>query len=227
GAPTPLSYAVALRFEAVMVARLSWQGEASRLGDLLNICAALGLGGRAKKRPDTLGIPRGIPPSAVAERLEQLKKDYPEYKTTFIRKGLPAAIVGEIRRTARAHFTVLVAPARALIGERYRKAASGKSAKARWDSLAAWLRTQTELAAWEELALVLLRLDEPEAKSPVDELRAFLGKESFTIRINRIQLVLPDRDDLTPKAEARLEIKHRTDQKTKTLLFKQEGMKRD
>src|SRR5262249_27382324 len=159
GAPTPLSYAVALRFEPVVEARLAWRREAGRLGNLLNLCSALGLATATDGRPATLAIPRGLNLAQGARRVKQLKEAYPDYRTTFVRKALPEAIVEEIRRTARAHYRELVVPARALAGQRYQNAGRdfrAPSEDRQWAKVAAWLKDQTELAAWEELALVLL-----------------------------------------------------------------------
>jgi hypothetical protein len=69
-----------------------------------------------------------------------------------------------------------------------------------------WLKEPSELAAWRSLALVLLNMEDPAAEDPVTRLAGFLNREKFELRIEMLELELPQTSGLTPRAEATLDL---------------------
>ena len=108
GAST-LTYAAVMRFDTVIDASTLRQ----RLDRERNLAAALGLIGPFPDSPPLLVIekPPGFKLSMAKERLQELQKAYPQYKTEFVRGGLPEALLREVDRAAVTNYEFLLDPA--------------------------------------------------------------------------------------------------------------------
>jgi hypothetical protein len=77
-------------------------------------------------------------------------------------------------------------------------AAPDRETRARWRPVREWLKAPAELAGWRGLAWTLARLADPGAPEPVNDLASFLDKDTFSIDINSINLIIPDALDVRP-----------------------------
>jgi hypothetical protein len=218
-----LTYAAVMRIDTVLEASTLRQ----RLDRVRDLCAALGLVS-VPDRPPVLVIER--PPAfRLADargRLKELQTRYPDYKTEFVRGGLPDALVRVVDRAVAANYDNLLEPARELVLSRLRKAGEGnEETPARWHAVRDWLLgNPEELSAWRELALVLLRLRDPFAPDPVTALATFLQQTTFSLEPKRITLELPDSQRGRVPSSAALSIYHpRTSSKGSALVFEQAG----
>jgi hypothetical protein len=103
----------------------------------------------------------------------------------------------------------LLEPAREEVLRQLRRVGpnSGES-PARWNNLLQWLNDPKELAAWRELARVLVLLFDPKRAEPdpVKELESFLKRESFEIDLRRLSFELPDRLNKRPTGDLTIHI---------------------
>jgi hypothetical protein len=219
-----LTWGVVLRLDRVIEERSRFDAEKAKLTRLLNICSALGLATPAKERPAVLVVPRGITLAEVKARLAELKARYPDYPRAFTRKVLPDAIVPKVRQVARGSYQALLAPARQEVLRHLRQAGKGREdSEAAWEGVRVWLKEPAELAGWRTLAVVLLRLDEPDAEDPVSTLATFLAQKRFTINPARLTLEVPDRGRARPRAEARFVVLHPASDRQPALAFEPTG----
>src|SRR5262249_11312401 len=98
---------------------------------------------------------------------------------------VPDAVEGAIAQAAREQYRALLAPARAEVLRRYR-ASAAKDAAGRWADVRAWLQSTRELEAWNELAMVLLRLFEARPEAPVPALARFLGEKQVPLTFETV-----------------------------------------
>jgi hypothetical protein len=213
-----------LRLERVLEARTSWDEERAKLARLLDIATALGLAPATTARPAVLVFPRDLTLAVCKARLAELKEAYPDYEKSFLRDGLPEAVLPRLRQAARRQYELLLRPARAVVLERLRKAGTGnQETSARWEAVAGWLKQPEELTAWRELTRIVLRLDVPSAPEPIEAIVAFLGKKQFTIEVRSFTLEVPELRSLLPRAEARLVILHPQSKRQPALAFEPSG----
>ncbi len=206
GVDPPLSYAVVKEFGSVTAARQQWEAARDRLRRLRDVGAALGLIDGLKGKPPVFVVPAdGLTLQQAAERFQQLRTDYPDYEAVFAQgKPLPAAAAADVRARARANYERLLEPARALVLLKLHEAPSGDPAapdretRARWGPVREWLKAPAELAGWRGLAWTLARLADPGAPEPVNDLASFLDKDTFSIDINSINLIIPDALEIHP-----------------------------
>ena len=206
-------YATALHFDRVVEARVEWERERDKLERVVDVIAALGLVGEIKGRPAVLEIPRppDFPLERSSSRLAELQAAYPGYPAEFVLKGLPDAIIPEVRQAARTNYEYLLQPGReAVLRQLQPGGSNGEDSPARWAKAGEWLAAgPAELADWRQLAMVLARLNDPSAIDPVTALASFLQKTSFSIDINQFTLLVPFRNsDIKPVAGADLTIYH-------------------
>jgi hypothetical protein len=206
GVDPPLTYAVVKEFGSVAAARGQWVASRDRLRQLRDVGAALGLIDGLKGKPPVFVVPAdGLTLEQAAERFRQLGDDYPDYDAVFAQgRALPAAAAAEVRARAQANYERLLEPARALVLLRLHKAPSGdptapdRETRARWLPVREWLKAPTELDGWRGLAGTLARLADPGAPEPVNDLASFLDKDTFSININTINLIVPDALEVRP-----------------------------
>ncbi len=206
GVDPPVTYAVVMEFGPVTAAREQWQAARDRLRRLRDVGAALGLIDGLKGKPAVFVVPAdGLTLEQAAERFKQLKADYPDYEAIFTQgKALPATATADVRARARANYERLLEPARALVLQKLHEAPSGDPAapdretRARWRQVREWLKAPAELAGWRGLAWTLARLADPGAAEPVNDLASFLDKDTFSIDISTINLVIPDALEARP-----------------------------
>jgi hypothetical protein len=206
---SPVTHAAALGFDKVTQARADWEEVKPRLEQVRNAAAALGLAGPVKDRPPVLVIPKGITLEQARDRLKELQKAYPNYKTEFTLADLPDAMKPEVRQAARTSYDYLLEPGRAEVLRQLRQGGSGdKETPARWAAVRDWLKDPQELDAWRVLALTLARLQTLDAVDPVTALASFLQKTSFPIEIRRLTLEVPDDLKVRLPDSAKLEVYH-------------------
>jgi hypothetical protein len=222
-----LTYAVVMRFGEVVAARARWDSMKPRLSRVRNLAAALGLIPASTEHPGSLVIE--LPPKFLIKDagplLQTLQGAYPNYRSEFVRAGLPDAFAKVVESRARIAYDNLLAPTRALILQRLKDAGTGASESvSRWNGVRDWLKSEPEdLAAWRTLAVILVRLYNPEAADPVSELAAFLGQTAFTIEIKRLTLRVPEDLNVKVPPTSLLSIYHPEPNKTEpALVFEQE-----
>jgi hypothetical protein len=222
-----LTYAVVFHFDEVKEAKSRWEGMRARLQRVRNLAAALGLTPATPERPATLAIekPPKFTMEEAAARLEALKTAYPAYRSEFIRDGLPDPFMKVVDAEARLDFENLLAPARELILQRLKEAATGpEETPARWNALRDWLKSEPEqLAAWRTLALFMSRLYDRNSTDPVSDLAAFLQQSAFTLEIKRVTLRVPEELNIKVPPTAQLLIFHPATSKMEpALVFEQD-----
>jgi hypothetical protein len=222
GSPN-LTYAAVMRIDTVQEASTLRQ----RLDRVRDVCAALGLI-TVPDRPPVLAVekPPAFKLADARARLRELQNKYPDYKTEFVRAGLPDALLREIDRAVAMSYNNLLEPARELVLSQLRKAGEGdEETPARWHPVRDWLlRDPEELSAWRELATTLLRLRDPHSVDPVTALATFLQETTFSLEPKRITLDLPDSLRGRVPSSATLSIYHpRTAPKAPALVFEQVG----
>lgn len=203
-----ITYAAALGFDRVAQAKAEWEEAKPRLEQVRNVAAALGLAGPVKDRPAVLDVPKGVTLEQARDRLKEMQKTYPNYKTEFTLADLPDAMKPEVRQAARTSYDFLIEPARAEVLRQLRQTGSGKETPARWAAVRDWLKDPPELEAWRVLALTLARLQSLDAVDPVTALAAFLQKTSFPIQIRSLTLELPDDLKVRLPDSAKFELYH-------------------
>ena len=207
GTEPPLTYAIVQGFGSVASSRERWEAVRGRLRRLRDIGAALGLIEQVRDKPNLLVVPaNGLKLTDAAERWRKLKDAYPEHDATFAEgQALPSAVAAEVRGRARRNYERLLEAGRAQVLKKLDEAPSGDAAgpdretRERWRPVRDWLKDPRELAGWRELAWTLARLADPAAPDPVDDLASFLDKDTFTIRISKIFLDVPDAAGVGPR----------------------------
>jgi hypothetical protein len=204
GAASPdLTYQTAYNFERVRHAAAELDGLKKRLEGFRDLTTALGLGGSPARA--LLVLPIGFTAAAAADRLRDLQKAFPEFKKSFPEVKVPEAAKADIQQAARASYKPPLVQAGQDVVLRHLQEASpgGPETVKTWQSIRPWLAEPADLAAWRVLARVLLRLAEPERQDPdpVADLAAFLARDSFEIRLQRLTLELPDILRLRPDGE--------------------------
>jgi hypothetical protein len=219
-----LTWAIALRFDRVVEARLTWEADRKRLSGLLDVTSALGLATASKERPALLVFLRGFTLAQARARQDELREAYPQHAKTFTVDALPEAIVPKVRQVAGNQYRSLLEPGRAEVLRQLRMAGRGtKESVLKWRAVRSWLREPAELTSWRFLAGVLLRLQKKAPEDPVEALADFLGKKQFTIEPRSLVLELPETSDLKPRAGARLVIMHPATGKQAPLAYETSG----
>jgi hypothetical protein len=210
-AASTLTYdATVLQFENVVKARTDWETDQERLRRLLDLTAALGLTD-VTDRPPVLVVTKQFTLPKASEKRASLERDYPNYQREFIFERVPEAIRAQVSQTARDNYDKLLQPARAAVLKQLQEAGGGTEETAsRWATVVQWLRTTKDFDDWSVLAGVLIRLRsaDPDAVNPVRALEEFLSKKSFTIKVQRLTLEIPESLDVKPLADAKLSIFH-------------------
>jgi hypothetical protein len=212
-----INFASAYRFDSVIEARATWDTHKAKLTQLLNIAAAVGLSPATKERPAVLVFARDFALARCKERGDELKAAYPDYAKSFVRKGLPEAILPRLTQAVRRQYEHLLEPARAEVVRQLRQV-NGRE-EARWKGVRAWLKQPDELLPWRELVRVLAQLSDTIHPDPVSVLQEFLAEKQITIKVQSILVEIPELRSLKPRAEARLTIQH----PNTTLTFEQAG----
>ncbi|HVS37625.1 MAG TPA: GTPase domain-containing protein [Gemmataceae bacterium] len=212
GVDPPMAQNDLQAFDAVAAARGRWEAAYGGVRRLLEAGMALGLvTPDPKDRRDLLAFPSRDPkkeqtPAYFRLLFRRVQEAFPDYETAFMRgETLPTAVSGDVRRTAKDIYDEVLEPARAEALQQLQQAPSGDPARpnaetpARWRLVRDWLKAPKELedpeqptkpAGWRGLALCLARLADPNAPDPVTELADFLAKDSFTIQMSSLTLVL-------------------------------------
>jgi hypothetical protein len=215
GAATTLTHeATVMRFDEVSTARTDWEVKKGRLQRVFNLCTALGLAAADNKRPSVLAIPRRFMLSQARERRNALELSYPHYKKEFVFEEVPEAIRPVVDQAAHTSYAHLLEPAQALVLKQLEQGGGGDETKARWDNVRRWLRDPKELQDWRVLAGALIHLHDPagspppESADPVSALADFLDRTSFTLKIRRLTLEIPESLECKPATDAPVSIYH-------------------
>jgi hypothetical protein len=182
--------------QRVQETRHDWETTRRRLQRLLDLSAALGLGGQLAPRPAPLALPRKPPFTTgdSAERLQRLREAYPRYKEEFVLAGLPEAAVGDIRQAATNNYDLLMEAGRDVVLRRFQETGTGdRETPQRWGEVRQWLmKDPEELRAWRQLGEVLTGLKDGSRVDPVSELAEFLGRDRFPLELKRVAVEVPD-----------------------------------
>lgn len=216
-----LTYETVLRFDRVLTARAGWESDRDRLRRLLDVSSALGLVPATAQRPAVLSFGPDFTLSQARERLSALEQAYPDYKKTFAREGLP---LPPLARVIRSRYESLLVPARAEVLRQLKLGGSDKEeTPKRWEAVRVWLKEPTELASWRQLALLLLRMEDPLADDPATVLGTFLNRETFDLTFDSVQIEIPASRLLVPRAEATLDLYAGGEGKSPTMTFRPSG----
>jgi GTPase SAR1 family protein len=195
-----LTYAAVLRFDRVTSARRDWEQLERRLKNLRDLTAALGLAGnlpRGERQP--LDIPEHFSVSQSSNQLERLARLYPELVKRLSKVELPDAVFADLRRAARVSYDHLIEAGRQVILDRLQQgSASGPETPTLWGGVREWLAGPSELRDWRVLAMLLERMDVPDAPDPVTALASFLGQDRFDVNIERVTLEVPFDRNVVP-----------------------------
>jgi hypothetical protein len=179
-------------------------------GDLLAVEQALvtlqeraalfGLAGDLPDQPAVLHFPaeavayEGLR-KQVQERLERLRKSYPQFAAGPLPPQIPLGVAEELHSAAQVSYEKLLTPVRTEIQARVQKLGEGRESPRAWQELAdGWLALQAEndLYEWRELAVLLARLaGRPQPSDPLTQLNGFLRQQSFALPLERVALRLP------------------------------------
>jgi hypothetical protein len=229
-----LTYADAMRFYEIKDARVGWEVDRDRLSGLFDLLACLELVKEVPERPPLLVFTatefrwtdtgwQGVGSfglKSVPGRLSRLKSDYPNHARDFA-AILPDRIAELVRQKTRENYTALLAPARAEIERQLRKTGGGTKDPATWSEVARWLGTSRELSAWNELALILLRVIHEQPEAPVPALERFLAVKEVTLELRTVVVEIQRFSALEPGDEP-LKIVWRGEQ-NKELSFNRRG----
>jgi hypothetical protein len=193
-------YDAVLRFDGVAAAAKELDTAQQPLRRLRDLVAALGLAGRL---PDGTRQPLDIPDrctlAQVENHVQKLEKRYPGLMKEVAATELPEAIAEELRRRARTSYDHLLEPGRETVLARLQEAnAEGQETLAGWRRLRPWLVDPVELRDWRILARPLVRLQDPQAKDPVDVLADFLRQDQFDVGLRNLKLEVPFDRKLRP-----------------------------
>jgi hypothetical protein len=212
-----LSYGPVLAFDRVVEARQDWEKARQRLEDLRDLAVALGMTGPQPGKPSLLRIPPGFTVEQASARLQELKTAYPRHAewtaadilSRWTAAGLPEAVAGELRRAAEASYRNLIRAGQELVLRQLQRVSpDGRETPERWREVRAWLVTTTQLTEWDRLAVLLARLADPRAESPVAALAAFLAQDRIDLDLQSFTLQVPD--ELRVRPAGRLTIYYRT-----------------
>ncbi|MGL4550263.1 MAG: hypothetical protein ACRC33_03665, partial [Gemmataceae bacterium] len=199
-----LTYETVLRFDRVLSARAGWEADREKLRRLLDVSSALGLVPATDERPAVLTFGPDFTLGQARERLAQLQKAYPDFAKTFAREGLP---LPPLARTIRSRYEALLAPARAEVLRQLKLGGTdAEETPKRWEAVRAWLKEPTELAAWRQLAGLLVRMEDPLAEDPVAALAGFLNREAFDLALDSVLVEIPAIRAIAPRAEATFDL---------------------
>jgi GTPase SAR1 family protein len=194
GSSSPeLTYRTVYGFDDVRKSSAELIGVKARLEQLSGLSAALGLGDSTE--PGLLVIPVGFTVSMCAEKVKQLRTAFPEFAKALPEIKVPDAARGDFRNAAETSYKALLEAGRdAVLAQLQKIAPNGPETPQMWRTLLAWSVNPPELSDWRILARLLLRLADPERpdSDPVDDLNAFIGRESFELSLKRLTLDIPD-----------------------------------
>jgi hypothetical protein len=222
-----LTYETVYRFGRVEEGRAELARIKKQLGELRDLTAALGLGGQPSRA--LLVISPQLTAADAGQRLQELRKSFPDFDRTFPEIKLPDAARGDVRQAAEASYRQLLDAGRAVVLRHLQEASpNGPETVKLWQAIRPWLADPTELNPWRVLARVLGRLADPERQDtdPVAELHAFLGRDHFDIELRRLTLEIPDAVRLRPDGD--LKVVHQSaDGKDTVLKFTASDKQRD
>src|SRR5262249_21160229 len=120
---------------------------------------------------------------------------YPQFHVQPLPEETPIGVQRELHRTARVQYERLLEPIRADLWNRVRVKGNGQETPEAWRELANGYLAQDaprELADWQELAMLLLRLSgQDEPRDPLEALTAFLRQEQFQLPLSSVTVQLP------------------------------------
>jgi hypothetical protein len=223
-----LNYLVIYAFDGVRKSSAELEGVKNRLERLSQLTAALGLGSPADRA--LLVIPAGFAAPMSAERVKQLRQVFPDFAKTLPEIKLPDAARGDVRQAAETSYKPLLEAGRDVVLAHLRDISpNGPETPETWRTLRTWSAMPVELTDWRILARVLLRLADPERadSDPIDDLNAFLGRESFDLALKTLTLEIPDSLKLRPDGDLTIDQTMMATKKDVSLAFTVSDKKRD
>jgi GTPase SAR1 family protein len=229
GASSPeLTYRTVYEFENVRRAAAELDDIRRRLEGLRDLTAALGLGGPVDRA--LLVVSPGFPAAASGERVEQLRKAFPDFDKTMPEMRLPEAARGDVRQAAETSYKPLLEAGREIVLAHLREASpGGPESPKTWKDISPWLARPADLGAWDVLARVLLRLGDPDRADPdpVADLVAFVDRNSFELALAGLTLDVPDAVKIRPDGDLTVTQVELGSKKEVTLRFGVTDKKRD
>ncbi len=200
-----LTWGNVLRIDTVQRARETAERYQRQLRQVRQVAAALGLIALGRDHPAVLEIPRGVSMDQVVEKVTLLRKHYPNHRDQFLLAELPERMRPAVLQAAETNYRYLLTPAQAEILRQLQT--NGGDTRAGWQQVRRWLENPKELAEWRTLAGALNALRGRQGEhDPITALAEFLGRDSFTLRLDAVEVTLPLGLELTPKAGSALEI---------------------
>lgn len=193
----PLRFAAAYEFDRVLVARRDWEDSRDRLRHLRQLTAVLGITSGPGSPPAVLDLPE---PTSVADslglasaRLKALADAFPGANLAhpeWVAVNFPDPVRSWLEPRLRAVFDTGVRHVQSVIRDRLGATADRDA----WRKLADGLLQEPPLRDWGRLLGRLRRwavLRETDG-DPVEELAAFLRRESFSLELRALEVAIPD-----------------------------------
>ena len=178
-----VTYRVASEFDRVYQAQRDWEFAQSRLRQLRDLADTLGLTSETSRRAMEIPPPSpGVVDTALpGQRLEELKA------------GVGGWALANFPEPGRALLSARVRESSANGAKHVQRLLIGKLAA---DSPEAWLKLADELNEpairdWGRLLHLLARLEDPQARDPVESLAEFLRTKEFTFDVKGFDLTIP------------------------------------
>jgi GTPase SAR1 family protein len=223
-----LTYEAVFQFGTVEAARKQWEQVSRQIERLREISTALGLAGDVldKVAPLLIADKPAFRMEQVSARLAILKEKYSDY-ASWSRADIPDAVAAEIRTAAEASYQHLLPAGQQVVLRELTRIGDGKETPARWQQVADWAPTSTELQDWQALAMVLLRLAENKPEEPVAVLAKFLKTTEFSLNLANVRLQIPDDLKTGLQPAGKLSVYLKSGDATTTLTFRKERSEHD
>ncbi len=184
----------AYEFEEVAAAEKEWLATRQKLRNVRDMAAALGLIGEQPNPAAVLtmvSIPADADINSVcAARFENLKRQYPDWKTWSL-VSVPDGLQGELRKKLKRAVDQLIHDGQRLILEKLRQIRpSGPDTPSDWKEIAGWL-TSPPLQGWRDLLGFAAKLLDPAGEDPVTAAVSFLQKDSFDMQLKALTVRIP------------------------------------
>jgi HAMP domain-containing protein len=219
--PTPggrmLTYDAAYEFDRVDVARRDWEYARDRITRLRDLADAVGLTGDSGRAASLLEWPelpsdKGAFERFATERLARIRLTLPalsEEPSQFALSLWPDAAREELKLPLVRSVDRAVRQLRERIRADVLSAGMGRETAAGWQQVRTTSLTQPWMRDWGKLLHLLSRLTDERPVNPVEDMIAFLGKPSFSLAVQSIEVTIPDSlrpDRFEPNAEITLAV---------------------
>jgi 50S ribosome-binding GTPase len=183
----------AYEYDEVVAAEKEWLAVGQKLRNVRDMALALGLIG--DPGPAAVLVMTSIPADAdiksvSAARFENLKRQYPDWKTWSL-AAVPDALRGELRKKLNHTVERMIQDGQHLILDKLRELRpSGPDKPNDWKEIGTWL-TSPSLQGWRDLLGFAAKLLDPTAEDPATAAASFMQKDSFDMQLKALTVHIP------------------------------------